>query len=148
MRRSLSGYPVNKSLLDTDIFSEVLKGVDRKVARKATAYLGAFGRYTTSVLTVMEVVKGLHKQRRTKKLKQFLSHISVAEVLPFDQGSAELAGRIFADLERTGQPIGRIDPMIAAVALQHGLTLVTGNLVHYQRIQALNYKLQLDNWRS
>jgi tRNA(fMet)-specific endonuclease VapC len=96
----------------------------------------------------MEVVKGLHKQRRTKKLKQFLSHISAVEVLAFDQASAKLAGRILADLERTGQPIGRIDPMIAAVALQHGLTLVTGNLIHYQRIQALDYKLQLDNWRS
>ena len=72
---------MNKSLLDTDIFSEVLKGVDPKIVRKATAYLAAFGRYTITVLTVMEVVKGLHKQRRTKKLKQFLSHISAAEVL-------------------------------------------------------------------
>ncbi len=96
----------------------------------------------------MEVVKGLHKQRRTKKLNQFLSHVSAAEVLILDQANAELAGRVFADLERTGQPIGRIDPMIAAVAVQHGLTLITGNLVHYQRIQALNYKLRLDSWRS
>lgn len=62
--------------------------------------------------------------------------------------SADLAGRIFADLERTGQPIGRIDPLIAAIALQHGLTLVTGNRVHYQRIHTLNFKLRLDNWRS
>ena len=139
---------MNKSLLDTDIFSEVLKGIDPKIVRKATAYLAAFGRYTITVLTVMEVVKGLHKQRRTKKVKQFLTHISAAEVLAFDRASAELAGRIFADLERTGQPIGRIDPMIAAIAVQHGLTLVTGNLVHYRRIQAFNYKLQLDNWRS
>jgi hypothetical protein len=35
---------VNKSLLDTDILSEVLKGVDPGIARKATAYLRAFGR--------------------------------------------------------------------------------------------------------
>jgi tRNA(fMet)-specific endonuclease VapC len=139
---------VNKSLLDTDIFSEVLKGVDPKIVHKARAYLAAFSRYTTTVLTVMEVVKGLHRQRRTKKLKQFLSQMSAAEVLVFDRASAELAGRIFADLERTGQPIGRIDPMIAAIAVQHGLTLVTGNLAHYQRIQALSYKLRLDNWRS
>jgi tRNA(fMet)-specific endonuclease VapC len=139
---------VNKSLLDTDILSEVLKGVDPGIARKATAYLRAFGRYTTTVLTVMEIVKGLHKQRRSKKLKQFLNHISAAEVLLFDQASAEIAGRIFGDLERSGQPIGRIDPMIAAIALRLDLTLVTGNLAHYQRIQALNYKLKLDNWRS
>lgn len=32
--------------------------------------------------------------------------------------------------------IGHADPMIAAIALRHGLTLVTGNLSHYQRIQA------------
>ena len=139
---------MNKSLLDTDIFPDVLKGIDPRVAKKATTYLRAFGRYTISVLTVMEVVKGLHKQRRAKKLKQFLAHISGADVLPFEQDSTELAGRVFADLERTGQPIGRIDPMIAAIALQHDLTLVTGNLVHYQRIQVLNYKLKLETWRA
>lgn len=38
--------------------------------------------------------------------------------------------------------------MIAAIALRHGLTLVTGNLSHYQRIQALGYGLKLDNWRT
>jgi tRNA(fMet)-specific endonuclease VapC len=139
---------VNESLLDTDTLSEVLKGFDPRVAKKATAYLRAFGCYTTSVLTVMEIVKGLHKQRRTKKINQFLIHMSAAEVLPFEQGSAILAGRIFADLERTGQPIGRIDPMIAAICLQRDLTLVTGNLVHYQRIQTVGYKLKLENWRS
>ncbi len=148
MRHSLSAYPVNESLLDTDTLSEVLKGFDPRVAKKATAYLRAFGRYTTSVLTVMEIVKGLHKQRRTKKINEFLAHMSAAEVLPFEQDGAILAGRIFADLERTGQPIGRIDPMIAAISLQRHLTLVTGNLVHYQRIQAVGYKLKLENWRS
>jgi tRNA(fMet)-specific endonuclease VapC len=139
---------VNKSLLETDIFSEVMKGVDPHVVQKATAYLAVFGRYTVSAATVMEIVKGLHKQRSSKKLKQFLSHLSAAEVLPFEQNSAEVAGRILADLERAGQPIGRIDPMIAAIALQQGLILVTGNTQHYQRIHALGYKLKLDNWRS
>jgi len=37
--------------------------------------------------------------------------------------------------------------MIAAIALRHGLVLVTGNTDHYQRIQALGYPLKLDNWR-
>jgi predicted nucleic acid-binding protein len=37
--------------------------------------------------------------------------------------------------------------MIAALALRHDLTLVTGNVAHYQRIQALGYNLSLDNWR-
>jgi len=40
---------VNKSLLDTDILSEIGKGIDRTVARHAAVYLSAFGRYTLSV---------------------------------------------------------------------------------------------------
>jgi len=32
-------------------------------------------------------------------------------------------------------------------AIQHDLTLVTGNQAHYQRLQELGYPLKLDNWR-
>jgi tRNA(fMet)-specific endonuclease VapC len=58
-----------------------------------------------------------------------------------------LVGHIAGDLDRVGRPIGRCDPMIAAVALTRGLELVTGNTVHYQRIQQLGYPLTLANWR-
>ncbi len=51
-------------------------------------------------------------------------------MLEFGRSAAEMAGRIRGDLERTGQPIGLADPMIAAIALVHGLELVTGNTVH------------------
>jgi len=68
-------------------------------------------------------------------------------ILSLDQSAAELAGRIAGDLERTGQPIGRADPMIAAIALQHSLELVTGNTAHYQRIQQVGYQLRVVNWR-
>jgi tRNA(fMet)-specific endonuclease VapC len=37
--------------------------------------------------------------------------------------------------------------MIAAIALPHGLELVSGNTSHYQRIQQLVYPLALANWR-
>jgi tRNA(fMet)-specific endonuclease VapC len=138
---------VNKSLLDTDILSEITKGIDPNVARNATAYRTAFGRYTISVITIMEVVQGFQKKGSTGRLQRFLSAIASEEILPFDQPAAELAGRIAGDLERLGQPIGRADPMIAAIALQHGLELVTGNTAHYQRIQNLGYPLTLLNWR-
>jgi len=47
-----------------------------------------------------------------------------------------------------GQPIGTADPMIAAIAIEHGLQLVTGNTAHFQRIQRLGYPLTLANWRT
>ena len=139
---------MDRALLDTDMFSEILKGIDQRVVARAVAYHTAFGRYTISVITVMEIVKGFHKLQREDRIEQFLAGLPTVEVLTLDLRSAELAGRIYADLERTGQPIGRADPMIAALALRHGLTLVTGNISHYQRIQALNYQLTLENWRS
>ena len=52
---------MDKVLLDTDIFSEVLKGIDQNVVARATDYFANFGNYTISTITVMEVVKGLHK---------------------------------------------------------------------------------------
>jgi tRNA(fMet)-specific endonuclease VapC len=129
------------------MFSEIMKGIDQRVVARAIAYHTAFGRYTISVITVMEIVKGFHKLQREDRIEQFLAGLPTVEVLTLDLRSAELAGRIYANLERTGQPIGRADPMIAALALRHDLTLVTGNISHYQRIQSLNYQLTLENWR-
>ena len=138
---------MDKTLLDTDTLSEVLKAKDPKVVAKATAYHAQFGRYTIAAVTVMEVVKGLHKLQQPMRVQQFVSQVAGIEVLSLDTPAAELAGLIYADLERIGQPIGRADPMIAAIALQHGLLLTTGNTRHYQRIIALGYALQLDDWR-
>ena len=68
------------------------------------------------------------------------------EVLPFAE-AADLAGRIGAALDRIGQPIGLADTIIAAIALEHGLEMVTGNMAHFQRVQQLGYPLTLSNWR-
>jgi predicted nucleic acid-binding protein len=95
----------------------------------------------------MEVVRGFHKKQNIRRLQQFLTAIASEEILSFDQLAAELAGQIAGDLDRIGQPIGRADPMVAAIALTHGLELVTGNVAHYQRVQQLGYPLTLVNWR-
>jgi predicted nucleic acid-binding protein len=95
----------------------------------------------------MEVVKGLHKRQRETEIQAFLANMASQEVLGFDFATSEQAGRIHADLEQTGQPIGWADTVIAAIALNNGLELVTGNLAHYERVQALGYPLVLGNWR-
>jgi tRNA(fMet)-specific endonuclease VapC len=138
---------VNKALLDTDTFSELGKARDPKVLLNGAAYLALFGRYTLSAVSVMEVVRGFSKKQATRQLQAFLASLPALEVLPFDQLTAELAGRIEGELERGGRPIGRADPMIAAIALANGLELVTGNTGHYQRIQQLGYPLVLHDWR-
>ena len=139
---------MNKALLDTDILSEVSKGIDPNVIRNATAYRNAIGHYTLSTVTVMEIVRGFQKNQSARRLQTFLTAIASEEVLAFDQPSAELAGRIAGDLERIGRPIGLADTMIAAIALHHGLELATGNTSHFQRVQQLGYPLTLVNWRQ
>jgi predicted nucleic acid-binding protein len=139
---------VNKSLLDTDILSEVLKGINPTVASNAAAYRQAFGRYSLSSVTVMEVISGFRRNQSVRRIQKFLTDISSEEVLPFGLAEGRLAGEIDGDLERVGRPIGRCDPMIAAIAITNGLELVTGNTAHYQRIQQLGYPLVLANWRQ
>ena len=139
---------MNKTLLDTDIYSEVLKAIDQTVTNNATAYRQVHKRLTFSVISVMEIIQGLQKVGASpRRLSAFRSAISCEEIVTFGHVSADLAGQIAGDLDRVGRPIGRCDPMIAAVAIEHGLELATGNTAHYQRIQQLGYPLVLVNWR-
>jgi tRNA(fMet)-specific endonuclease VapC len=139
--------PLKKSLLDTDIFLNITKGVNPTVIGHATAYRKAYTRYTISAVTFMEVIRGYQKKQATRQRQNLLTAIALEEVIPFDQAAAHLAGSIAGELERIGQPIGTADPMIAAIALHHGLELVTGNTAHFQRVQQLGYPLLLVNWR-
>jgi tRNA(fMet)-specific endonuclease VapC len=139
---------MNKAILDTDILSEVLKNRNPQVAIAADKYRAVFGRLTFSSISVMEVVKGLHKANQTKRLELFLQSLALEEVLLFGSVAAEIAGRIAADLERSGQTIGRADPMIAGIAINQGLVLVTANTDHFQRIRDLGYQLEIENWRD
>ncbi|MEJ7636992.1 MAG: PIN domain-containing protein [Singulisphaera sp.] len=77
----------------------------------------------------------------------FRNALASEEVLAFDRSAADLAGQIAGDLDRVGRPIGRCDPMIAALAIAHGLELVTGNTSHDQRHSQIGYPLNLMNWR-
>ena len=139
---------MSKALLDTDILSEILKGRNEVVLARERAYLAEFGGYALSTISVVEIVKGLQKFGREHRIQVIMSELNSADIYTLDLRSSELAGRIYGDLERTGQTIGLADPMIAAIAIRHDLTLVTGNLAHYQRIQKMGYPLRLDNWRS
>ena len=139
---------LNKSLLDSDTFSEMFKGFNPTVAAHAKTYRRAFGHYTVSAVTVMEMVTGYRQKQANRQLQTYLAALATEEIIPFDRPAAELAGEISATLIRTGQTIGLSDPMIAATAIVHGLELVTGNTAHFERVQRLGYALTLVNWRN
>ncbi len=139
---------MRRALLDTDILSEILKGKNETVRQRAAAYQAQLGDFAISTVTVMEVVKGLHRLGREEAIDRFLSGLGMLQVVPVDTAVATLAGRIYADLERTGRPIGRADPLVAAAALVHECDLVTGNVAHFEAVRSVGYPLVIDNWRE
>lgn len=54
--------------------------------------------------------------------------------LPFDDQAAIVYGKIKADLERSGTPIGSNDVLIASIALANNLILVTHNTREFSRV--------------
>ena len=58
--------------------------------------------------------------------------------LPFDDACAPAYARIRAELEPAGRPIGPNDLMIAAIAVTHGLTLVTHHTREFGRVIGLS----------
>jgi tRNA(fMet)-specific endonuclease VapC len=67
--------PVNRSLLDTDILSEVSKGIDQNVARNAIVYRQAHGLLTLSVISVMEVIQGYQRVGGSSRIQAFRNAI-------------------------------------------------------------------------
>ena len=96
---------VNKALLDTDIYSEILKAVNPTVARNAIAYRQAMGYLTLSAITVMEIMHGFQREENARMPRLPARHRFGRSAL-FDRAAADLAGRIAGDLDRIGQPIG------------------------------------------
>jgi len=64
---------VEKSLLDTDILSEIIKRANPLIIAKADIYLTQFEKYTISAITVMEIVEGWQKRQQKERLQQFLN---------------------------------------------------------------------------
>jgi tRNA(fMet)-specific endonuclease VapC len=139
---------MNRAILDTDTFSEVLKAKNQNVLQNARAYRTQFDCYTISTVTLTEIVKGFQKRGHEDRIQSFISSLATIEVLPLDRDAAIVAGRIYGELEKTGQTVGRADPLIAGIAIMRNLMLVTGNTKHFERIAALRFPLLLDDWRA
>jgi tRNA(fMet)-specific endonuclease VapC len=137
---------IPRTMLDTDIFSEFLRGRNPAVAARAGQYQRVHGRFTICAITLMEMCSGWQRRGQQALSSAVLQRIGAWEVLAIDGDVVALAGRIDGDLIRSGQPIGIADALIAA-ALRHGLVLATGNRAHYQRLPPLGNPIQLDDWR-
>jgi tRNA(fMet)-specific endonuclease VapC len=135
---------VAQALLDTDVLSEVIKGRDSLVAQRAQKYLQTHKRFTFSIITRYEILRGLKAKKALQQIAVFEDRCRESRVLPLTDTVVVQAAEIYAELHRRGRLISDADILIAATALTHDLTLVTENTGHFERITGL----RLESWRS
>lgn len=128
-------------LLDTNICIYLIKKKPLKVLKKLSEY--AVSDIGISSITVAELLYGVDKSSLPERNRDALDgFLAPFEIMPFDDRAAEVYGRIRAELERKGTPIGSMDMLIAAHALSLGVTLVTNNSKEFKRVP----HLQVANW--
>ena len=131
-------------LLDTDILSNLLRRAPSTALVTMLASIPPEQQFTSSI-TLGEMVYGAYRlQEGAGALLQRLEETLLAHlpVLPFDASAARRYGEVRAELERRGTPIGDADLRIASIALDRDLTVVTGNVRHFQKVPGL----AVDNW--
>lgn len=122
-------------LLDTVVLSEL-----RKRDRNPSLVTWIAGQKAAdlfvSVITIGEIQRGIELQRPkdavfAETLARWLDIILTAyddRILDLDRDTTRRWGRLCAELGHDGA-----DLMIAATALEHGLTVVTRNVRHFER---------------
>ena len=130
-------------LFDTDTLSQVLTPNPSSHLLSRLAEIPPEQQFTTAI-TVGEMVYGAHKgPRQDHHLSQLEEKLwPNVHILPFDRAAGEAYGRLRAELERDGTPIGEADTRIAAIALAHNFIVVTGNVRHFARVPGL----RVENW--
>lgn len=137
-------------LLDTNVIAELMgPACDDNVA--AWIASRAEDELFISVLTLAEIVQGIASlPENDLRRPRFKAQLSAVEsrfgqrVLPVDAAVAKCYGEIVGTLRRTGRKPPVIDTLLAATAIEHGLTLVTRNI----KDVAATGVLVLDPWQS
>jgi tRNA(fMet)-specific endonuclease VapC len=128
-------------LLDTNICIYIIK-------KKPIAVFEKFKNFTVgdigiSSITLAELQYGIEKSSNAEKnreaLEKFLTPI---EIIDYGYEATIEYGKIRAELERKGVPIGPLDMLIASHAKSLDVILVTNNTREFDRISGL----KTENW--
>ena len=131
-------------LLDTNICIYIIKRSPPLVRERfAQLQVGDVG---ISSLTYCELEYGVARSTRPEANQAALTEfLAPLEILDFPAAAAVPFGTVRAHLKAAGTPIGNYDLLIAAHAMQAGLTLVTNNTREFARIPGLHVEDWADN---
>ncbi|MGB4116896.1 MAG: type II toxin-antitoxin system VapC family toxin [Polaromonas sp.] len=129
-----------KYLLDTNAVTAWAKKDSSVIARLQRL---APSDLAISVLTEHELLYGIAYNPQFKLRGVLERLLAMLPKLPLDSAIVAKAALVRADLRRRGLPIGPYDLLIAATALEHGLTMVTHNAREFERVSGL----QVEDWQ-
>ena len=132
------------ALLDTDMLSECLKGINRLVVQRAGAYMAQYGQFALSSATRYQILRGLKEKQASRQLVRFNAFCRQSLVLPVTETIFDQASDLWAEARRKGYPHEDVDLIIAATAIETGRVLVTGNTLHFSWISGL----RIEDWRQ
>jgi tRNA(fMet)-specific endonuclease VapC len=127
-------------LLDTNIVSDLVRNPQGQTAKRIRKV--GESRVCTSIIVAAELRYGAAKKGSQRLSAQLGAVLNALEVLPFESPADATYGRLRAQLESAGTPIGANDLLIAAHAAALGCTVVTDNVGEFGRVQDLRY----ENW--
>ena len=128
-------------MLDTNICIYAIKHKPEKVFQKLQEVEPED--VCVSSVTYAEFVHGVEKSVAVEKNRLALSMLLAnIEILDFDVDAADCYGKIRADLEKKGTPIGPLDMMIAGHAQSLGYAVVTNKVKEFSKVQ----NLKIENW--
>lgn len=127
-------------LLDTNIISALVRDPHGRVTKRIRKVGEA--KVCTSIVVAAELRYGAAKKGSARLLSQLEAVLSALEVLALESPVDSVYAEVRTELERSGQPIGGNDLLIAAHALSLGHTVVTDNEREFGRVEGL----RVQNW--
>lgn len=125
---------MRRILIDTNIYSNALRGDDEVVA--VLRRVEEIGFSVISIGELLAGFKGGDRERQNRaELEHFLDSPRVV-VYPVDEETAEYYAEIISQLREIGKPVPTNDIWIAAVAFQNGLKVFTKD-AHFKNITGL-----------
>jgi tRNA(fMet)-specific endonuclease VapC len=122
-------------LIDTDWIVDSLHG--QRQAAQTLIELAPEG-LAVSYITYAELYQGAHyasdPDNSLRVLDEFIEGV---ELVPLNLEIMQRFAIIRGHLQQQGTPIGEMDLLIAATALNHDLTIVTRNRRHFERVPDL-----------
>jgi tRNA(fMet)-specific endonuclease VapC len=119
------------TIADTDVLIDYLAG---KGEADAVEQLLRRGAIRTTVISRFELLSGAKNAKQLARLVQLLGAVPS---IGLDDAAADAASEIRRSLERSGNPIGMADSLIAGIVASNGGTLLTRNRRHFERVPGI-----------